>query len=171
MKGPFNTGGDNLDSNIYINAVKRNNKRIYLIAFSYLKNQRDAEDVLQDVFLKLWNRKKEFKNDEHIDKWLTINCISKCKDFFRLPFFNKTITYDDIKDTYSFDCSYKIDVFNSIMSLPQKERIVIHLFYYEDMTINEIAYVLNTNPSTVKTRLRRAKIHLKEDLGDDWINE
>ena len=118
-----------------------------------------------------YSLKKKFGNDEHIDKWLTINCISKCKDFFRLPFFNKTITYDDIKDTYSFDCSYKIDVFNSIMSLPQKERIVIHLFYYEDMTINEIAYVLNTNPSTVKTRLRRAKIHLKEDLGDDWINE
>ena len=171
MKGPFNTGGDKLDSNSYINAVKRNNKRIYLIAFSYLKNQHDAEDVLQDVFLKLWKTKKEFECDEHIDKWLTINCISRCKDYFRLPFFNKTDSLDEIKALYSFDSSEKLDVINSIMSLPQKERIVIHLFYYEGMSINDIADVLKANPSTVKTRLRRAKIHLKEDLGDDWINE
>ena len=57
------------------------------------------------------------------------------------------------------------------MSLPQKERLVIHLFYYEGMSISDIANALKTNTSTVKTRLRRAKIHLKEDLGDDWINE
>ncbi len=160
-----------MDNNSYIDAVKRNNKRIYLIAFSYLKNQHDAEDVLQDVFLKLWKTKKEFECDEHIDKWLTINCISRCKDYFRLSFFNKTDSLDEVKALYSFDSNEKLDVINSIMSLPQKERIVIHLFYYEGMSINDIADVLKTNPSTVKTRLRRAKIHLKEDLGDDWINE
>lgn len=160
-----------MDNNSYINAVKRNNKRIYLIAFSYLKNRHDAEDVLQDVFLKLWKSKKEFENDEHIDKWLTINCISRCKDYFRLPFFNNTESYEDIKNVYSFESNDKIDVVNSIMSLPTKERLVIHLFYYEGMSINEIAEVIKTNPSTVKTRLRRAKIHLKEELGDDWINE
>lgn len=160
-----------MDNNNYINAVKRNNKRIYLIAFSYLKNQHDAEDVLQDVFLKLWKTNKIFDSDEHIDKWLTINCISRCKDYFRFPFFNKTASLEEVKEMYSFDSSKKIDVFNSIMSLPQKERLVIHLFYYEDMSVNDIADVLKTNPSTVKTRLRRARIRLKEDLGDDWINE
>lgn len=160
-----------MDNNSYINAVKRNNKRIYLIAFSYLKNQHDAEDVLQDVFLKLWKTKKEFESDEHIDKWLTINCISRCKDYFRIPFFNKTDSLDEVKALYSFDSSEKLDVFNSIMSLPQKERLVIHLFYYEGMAINDIADALKSKPSTVKTRLRRAKIHLKENLGDDWINE
>lgn len=155
----------------YINAVKRNNKRIYLIAFSYLKNQYDAEDILQDVFLKLWKTDKSFESDEHIDKWLTINCISKCKDFFRLPFINRTTPLDQAKELYEFDSSKKIDIFNSIMSLPQKERIVVHLFYYEDMTIEEIAKILKSNPSTIKTRLRRARNHLKEKLGDDWINE
>lgn len=160
-----------MNNNEYINAVKRNSKRIYLIAFSYLKNQHDAEDVLQDVFLKLWKSKKEFDSDDHIDKWLTINCISRCRDFFRLPFFNKEISYEDISDECSFDCSKQVDVFNSIMSLPQKERLIIHLFYYEDMSINDIAQLLKIKASTVKTRLRRARIHLKEDLGDDWTDE
>lgn len=69
----------------YIYAVKRNSNRIYLIALSYLQNHHDAEDVMQDVFLKLWKTNKVFKDDEHMDKWLTITCVHKCKDHFKSP--------------------------------------------------------------------------------------
>ncbi len=155
----------------YIRAVRRNYKRIYLISLSYLNNHYDSEDVMQSVFLKLWKTDKVFTNDEHMDKWLTITCVNKCKDHFRLHFVKNTVSLDEVKEFYTFDSTEKIDIFNSIMSLPQKERIVVHLFYYEDMSIEEISKLLNSNPSTVKTRLRRAKMRLKTILGDDWIDE
>lgn len=151
--------------------LQRNYKRIYLLALSYLNNHYDAEDIMQAVFLKLWNTDKIFVDDEHIDKWLTITCVHKCKDHFRLHFVRNTVELDEVNDIYTFDSAEKLDVFNSIMSLPQKERVVVHLFYYEDMTIDDIADIIGSNPSTVKTRLRRARAHLKSILGDDWIDE
>lgn len=155
----------------YEKAVQRNYRRIYLLTLSYLKNHYDAEDIMQNVFLKLWKTDKKFNSDEHVDKWLTITCIHKCKDYFKLHFVKSTVSLDEAKEFYTFDSTRKIDIFNSIMSLPQKERIVVHLFYYEDMAIDEIADLISTNSSTVKTRLRRARIRLKNLLGDDWIDE
>lgn len=171
MKGLSTTGGDELKKDDYIRAVKRNNQRIYLIALSYLNNHYDAEDVMQSVFLKLWKTDKVFNGDEHIDKWLTITCVNKCKDHLRLHFVKNSVSLEEVKEFYTFDSTEKIDIFNSIMSLPQKERIVLHLFYFEDMQIDEIASLIKSNSSTVKTRLRRARARLKTILGDDWIDE
>ncbi|MBQ9227692.1 MAG: sigma-70 family RNA polymerase sigma factor [Eubacterium sp.] len=155
----------------YIKAVKRNSNRLYLIALSYLQNHYDAEDVMQEVLLKLWKTKKAFNDEEHIDKWLTISCIHKCKDRFKSPFAKKTVPVDEINELYTFDSIKSLDIFNAVMSLPKNERLAVHLFYYEDMPINEIATMLKCKPSAVKTRLHRARKHLKEILGDDWINE
>lgn len=155
----------------YILAVKRNSNRLYLIALSYLQNHYDAEDVMQETFLKLWKTKKVFSDIEHIDKWLTVTCVHKCKDHFRLSFVKKDVALDKADELYTFDTIQSIDVFNAVSSLPSKERLVVHLFYFEDMSVGEIAKVTNTNESTVKTRLRRARIHLKTVLGDEWINE
>lgn len=154
----------------YIYAVKRNSNRLYLIALSYFQNHHDAEDVMQDTLLKLWKTNKTFNDDEHMDKWLTITCVHKCKDHFKSPFVKNNVALDEAKDLYTFDTVKNFDVFNAIMSLPQKERLVVHLFYYEDMQINEISQIIKCKPSAVKTRLHRARTHLKEILGDDWIN-
>lgn len=155
----------------YILAVKRNSNRLYLIALSYLQNHYDAEDVMQETFLKLWKTKKVFSDIEHIDKWLTVTCVHKCKDHFRLSFVKKDVALDKADELYTFDTIQSIDVFNAVSSLPSKERLVVHLFYFEDMSVGEIAKVTNMNESTVKTRLRRARIRLKTVLGDEWINE
>lgn len=155
----------------YIYAVKRNSNRLFLIALSYLQNYHDAEDVMQDVLLKLWKTNKVFRDEEHMDKWLTITCVHKCKDHFKLSFVKNSVALDEAKKLYTFDTPENFDVFNAMMSLPQKERLVVHLFYYEDMQINEIAEIIKCKPSAVKTRLHRARMHLKSILGDDWINE
>ena len=155
----------------YIKAVKRNSNRLYLIALSYLQNHYDAEDAMQDTLLKLWKTNKVFSNDEHMDKWLTITCIHKCKDRFKSPFVKNTVSLDEAKELYTFDSIKSLDVFNAVMSLPKKERLAVHLFYYEDMSVNEISEILKCKPSAIKTRLCRARNQLKEILGDDWINE
>lgn len=154
----------------YILAVKRNHKRLFAIALSYTKNHEDAEDLLQNTFLKLWKYDKAFQNDEHIDKWLTRVCINECKNYIKLPF-RKNTTLEEVKELYTFDNPRNFDVFNALMSLPRKEHTVIVLFYYEDLSTKEIAELLKTNESTVKTRLRRARVKLKEILGEDWANE
>lgn len=155
----------------YIKAVKRNSNRLYLIAFSYLQNHHDAEDVMQDTLLKLWKTNKAFLDDEHMDKWLTVTCVHKCKDHFKSPFVKSNVALEEAKELYTFDTIKNYDVFNAIMSLSQKERLVVHLFYYEDMQVNEIARIIKSKPSAVKTRLHRTRTHLKSILGDDWINE
>lgn len=154
----------------FISAVKRNNQRLYIIALSFTKSHDDAEDILQNVFLKLWKYDGEFENETHMDKWLTRVCINESKNFIKLPFrAHKSLEY--AKEIYIFDEPKDYDVFNAVMSLPKKERTVIHLFYYEDMTISDMAKMLEIKESAVKTRLHRARKRLKEILGDEWVNE
>lgn len=171
MKGPFKPGGDNLTEEIFVSAVKRNKQRLFLIALSFTQSPMDAEDILQDVFLKLWKSKQEFDNSKHMDKWLTVVCVNECKNILKSILRKKINPITSEDSLYSFDTESDHDLFKAVMLLPQKERTVIHLFYYEDLPVKEIATLLNISESAVKTRLNRARQHLKESLGDDWINE
>lgn len=155
----------------FIGCVKRNNQRLFLIALSFTQNHSDAEDILQNVFLKLWKYEKTFESDTHIDKWLTLVCVNESKNYIKSPFRKRNVSLDEINEAYTFKEDDSYDLFNAVMSLPKKERIVIHLFYYEDMTIKDISSVLKVKESSVKTRLHRARKKLKEILGDEWINE
>lgn len=153
------------------NAVKRNSQRLYRIAFMFTKNHYDAEDIVQNAFIKLFNQKKNFETDEHIDRWLTVVCVNESKNVLKSFFRKNTVSFDETNDVYTFDSSKNQDLFRALMSLPKKERAVVHLFYYEDLSIKEIASILKISESSVGTRLHRARKHLKDFLGDDWINE
>ena len=155
----------------YISAVKRNSQRLYMLALSFTKNHSDAEDIMQNVFLKLLKHNKPFNNEEHLDKWLTVVCVNESKNYIKSPFRKNTVLLDEAKDLYTFDTVDEYDIFKSVMSLPKKERTVIHLFYYEDLPVKEIAKMLKINESAVKTRLNRGRNHLKEMLGDELIYE
>ncbi len=61
----------------FVCAVERNHKRLFIIALSYTKNHQDAEDILQNFFLKLWKHNREFTEENHMDKWLTRVCINE----------------------------------------------------------------------------------------------
>lgn len=160
-----------MDSNDFERVFKRNNKRLFLIALSFTANQYDAEDILQNSFMKLLKTKTEFENDEHIDKWLTSVTVNESKNLLKSAFRKKSADFEDYITTYSFESEKSEDLFNAVMSLPKKLRTVIHLFYYEDMPIKEIADMLNIKQSAVKTRLCRAREQLKIQLGDDWNDE
>ncbi len=160
-----------MDSNDFERVFKRNNKRLFLIALSFTANQYDAEDILQNSFMKLLKAKTEFEDDEHIDKWLTSVTVNESKNLLKSAFRKKSADFEDYVATCSFESDKSEDLFNAVMSLPKKLRTVIHLFYYEDMTIKEIADMLNIKQSAVKTRLCRAREQLKIKLGDDWNDE
>lgn len=154
----------------FIHAVKRNSQRLFVIAFSYLKNKHDAEDALQNAFLKLWKSKIEFNDDLGIDKWLTTVLVNDCKNFFNLSFRqNKSI--EEVYDVSTFDKYFNVDLYNAVMSLNKKERLCVILFYYDDLTISDISKVTGIKESTVKSLLKRSRNKLKLKLGDEWIYE
>lgn len=154
----------------FSDAVKRNSQRLFVIAFSYMKNKDDAQDILQNTFLKLWKENKSFDSNEHMDKWLTKVCINDCKNNINL-FFRKHVPIDEMYDISTFDNHFNPDLFNAVSSLKNKERICIILFYYNDMPTRDISQVLGIKESTIKSILRRSREKLKQKLGDEWIYE
>lgn len=160
-----------MEQSEFNNAVKRNSQRLYRIAFMFTKNHYDAEDIVQNVFIKLFRQQKTFETDDHIDRWLTVVCVNESKNVIKSFFRRNTVSFDEADGIYTFDSSENQDLFKALMSLPTKERAAVHLFYYEDFSIKEIASILKTSEASVGTRLYRARKHLKNFLGDDWINE
>lgn len=155
----------------FVSVVRENNQRLFLIALSYTKNREDSEDILQNVFMKLWNRNNHFEDRLHLNKWLTVVCVNECKNYLKSPFKKRHTELTDLAAAFYFDNVQKLDVFNAVMSLSQKERTVVHLFYYEDLSIKEISKILKISEGLVKTRLSRARKNLKKTLGDEWVNE
>lgn len=157
----------------FTDAVKNCNQRLFLIALSFTGNSADAEDILQNVFIKLWKYDKGFENDEHMEKWLTAVTVNESKNFVKSAFFKHSVPIDEknIGDYYSFENTEDYDLFSAVMSLPKKLRTVIHLFYYEDLSVKEISAILKISQSACKTRLNRGRAQLKNFLGDEWRNE
>ncbi|MCC8160879.1 MAG: sigma-70 family RNA polymerase sigma factor [Oscillospiraceae bacterium] len=140
---------------------------VYRLALSQTRNVSIAEDVTQDVFLRFLQN-DGFETDEHIKAWLirvTINCS---RSVFKTAWFRKTIP---LEEEIAFDTPEKSDVYFAVQSLPSHYRAVIHLFYYEDMSVKEIADCLEISEPTVKTRLHRARKQLKTKLkgGYDFV--
>ena len=160
-----------LTNDEFIFAVEMNSQRLFLISLSFVKSRSDAEDILQDVFLKLWKYDKEFESREHIDKWLTRVTVNHSKNYIKAPFRRLIDPLEEAQAKFAIGTGGGAELVSAVMSLPKKQSAVIHLFYYEDMSVKEIAELLNIKESAVKTRLCRARAKLKEILGDDWYDE
>lgn len=132
----------------------------------YKKSGRCWRYTAKCIF-KTFQLQKEFESDEHIAKWLTKVCINESKDLLRLHFRKRSVPLEEAINLSCIDNTQDIDLIKAVMSLPKNQRAVIHLFYFEDLQINEIAKLLGVKESTVKARLSRARQKLKAKLGDD----
>ena len=145
---------------------------VYRLALSQLKNKTDAEDIFQEVFIKYIKSDKNFESGEHIKAWLirvTVNC---CKKLRKTAWFRHTVPLDECSDKIASDGEYeKSEIYYAVLELPQKYRMVIHLFYYEDMQVAEISSVLNMKQSTIVSQLRRAREILKQKLKGEYDYE
>lgn len=136
---------------------------VYRLALSRTKSPEYAEDITQDVFVKLMQTSKKFESDEHIKAWLitvTINCT---KDLFLSSWFRKT---EGLDENISAEETEKSDLYYALMKLPQKYRTVIHLHYYEGYRVNEIARITKATEGTVKSQLHRGREMLKNILDE-----
>ena len=131
------------------------------LAFTYLKNTYDAEDVVQDVFLKLFEKNPKFDNKEHAKFWLIRVTINKCKNILKSSWFKKTTALDE---NLSYIPKEEIGIIDEVLKLPPKYKAVIHLYYYEDYSIEQIAKILSRKPSTIGTQLERGRALLKKSI-------
>lgn len=150
-------------NDVITQALNKYSDMVRRICFMYLRNQADVEDVFQEVFLTLLQRKEPFENDEHEKAWLCRITINKCKDLCKSFFRVKTCSLDDVE--LPFEDKIESDVMRAVLSLPPKFKDVVYLFYYESYTVPEIAMLLRKNENTIYSNLHRARELLKVKLG------
>lgn len=139
---------------------------IYRVAYSWMRNQYDANDVTQIVLLKLYKTTKLFESDDHIKNWLIKVTVNECKMIFRSPR-NRTEDITDYAKTLDFEEGQYYDLFQAVMKLDRKYRVPLMLFYYDGYSTKEISSMIGISEKTVSTRLFRAKAKLKEYLKED----
>ena len=144
---------------------------LYAAAFNICKNPADAEDAVQDTFLQYHLNKQEYDSEQHIRAWLLRVAINRAKNITHSFWRRNRQSLEDYMETAVFETPDLSDGFRAVMELPEKYRIVIHLFYYEDYSVNEIAEVLKLSVSNVKVRLSRGRKLLKEALKEDWDDD
>ena len=147
-------------------AFEKYSDMVYRLAVARVKNKHDADDILQEVFLRFIKCKDKVENEEHLKALLirfTINCS---KSLITSSWFKRTEPLSEslsVRDEYS-------DTLDAVLRLPQKYRTVIHLHYYMGYSVEEIAKIIKSKPSTVKSQLHRARQKLKIDLKGDEVN-
>lgn len=143
------------------NIIEKYSNMVYRLAIARTKNKEDAEDVFQDVFLKLSKKLPEFQSETHEKAWLIRVTINLTNNLFQSAHYKRTVP---LEEDLKFEDEQMSNVYFQVLNLPMKYRTIIHLFYYEAFSIKEIASILHTNENTVKTRLSRAREQLKHKL-------
>ncbi len=160
-----------MDSRGYEQIVRKNIDIIYRIAISYTKTPADADDIVQQTFMKLFTKKVMFTDEEHIKRWLIRVCVNECNSLFS-SFWRKNVdSIETISKEPVFTMKENSEVYEAIKQLPPKCGIVIYLFYYEDYSSKEIAEILHIKEATVRTRLARARKLLRTQLKEAWEYE
>lgn len=141
---------------------------VYRLAFAYCKNTSDAEDIMQEVFMKRFTDKAVFSDDAKEKSWLLKVTANKCKDMFRSLRYKYSLTSVPLEEAgLIYETPEESAVYHAVMELPPKYRLVIHLYYYEGYQIKEISRIAGINESAVQTQLYRARKLLKRSLGKE----
>lgn len=143
--------------------LHRHGERIYRLAFARCGNHSDAEDLFQEVFLRLVRSNPSFDSEEHCKAWMLRVTTQCARSFWRRAFRKREVPYavnlEQQADTQELVSDEPLQ--DAIRHLPETDRMLIHLFYYEGMSGAEIANALAMRPSAVRTRLMRARQKLR----------
>ena len=145
--------------------------RLFAAAFQVCGNAADAEDAAQEALLRYHLSDKEFENQEHIRAWLLRVAINWAKNISRSFWRRNTVPLEEYMETLEFDSGESREIFREVMNLPEKYRLVIHLYYYEDYSVAQIGKILGLTESNVKVRLSRGRQLLKKALQEVWDDE
>lgn len=140
--------------------------RLYRTALATLGNVEEAEDIIQETFIKLYERMEPFENKDHEKAWLLRVTINLCKNKLRSSWWRKRVP---LLETIPAKEEKELYLMENVLSLPAKYRSVIHLYYYEGYSTKEIAIITNQKESTVRSLMLRARQKLKAILEEENI--
>ena len=139
-------------------------KSLFVAAFNICGNADDANDMVQETFIQYHVFGKDFNDEEHIKSWLLRVVINKSKNLTRSFWRRNKVSIEEIGDNVVFESGENERLFEEVMKLPEKYRIIIHLFYYEDYSAAQIAQILEMSQAAVKMRLSRGRNMLRDVL-------
>lgn len=148
-------------------AFQKYGDRVFSAAFSICRNQEDADDVVQDTFLRYHIKNLQYMDENHLKAWLLRVAINRAKDITAAFWRRNRVSWEAYMEELEFTQPEDRSLFRAVMALPEKYRLVLHLYYYEECSIREIASLLHTGEGTIKSRLSRGRTLLKTMLTED----
>ena len=139
-------------------------RMLFRTAYLYVGNSADAEDILQEVFMKYLSGKYRFKDAEHEKAWFIRVTINGCKDILKSFFRTKTVSLEEALSLTEPIAQDHRDVLEQVLALPQKYKEVVFLHYYDGYSAPEIGRILRKNTNTVYTLLNRSREMLRTEL-------
>ena len=157
-----------LTQEVLIEHIKENQEKLYRIAYTYTKNQETALDVVQEAITKSLENINKLRNEEYVKTWFyrilineAIKATKSDKNFIEY----ESATNELFSASYENDLVENIDIYTIIQKLNQKLKTVIILRFFENLKIEEIAYITKTNSNTVKSRLYKGMEEIKKEIG------
>ncbi len=144
-------------------------QRVYRFAYARLGNRADAEDVTQETFLRLCRAAPDFPDEARARAWLFQVAANCAADLHRAPWRHREVSVERLPEGEEA-APEPGGVLELVLSLPAKYRSVIHLYYYEDASVAQIAQVLGLSESAVKSRLHRGRKLLEARLREEEAN-
>lgn len=143
---------------------------LFRVAYTELLSKEDAEDTISDVFYKLIKKAPKFLDAEHEKAWMIRVTINQCHDLQRK---RAVRSYTPIEEVVNLPSAEKTEYFvlEEVLQLPEKYKIVLILFYFEELKIEEIASILKISKAAVKMRLARGRESLKDRMKGDMAND
>ncbi len=143
--------------------VDRYADMILRISYSYLKQTCDTEDICQTVFLKYLTANVRFASSEHEKAWIIRTTVNACKDHVKASFFRRTVPLEDASHLAAPQVPDS-EILDALKTLPEKYRVPIYLYYYEDYTSREIGEILGKSESSISQCLSRGRKMLRRYL-------
>lgn len=151
--------------------IERYMNMVFCIALTHTRNQADAEDVFQEVFLVYHRKNPAFNEEEHRKAWLIRTTVNCSKQITGSTYRKKTVPMEEACGIFSFDTEEQNLVYDALCELPLIYRMALHLFYFENLTVKEIGKAVRAAPGTVKMRLSRGRALMREKLKGDYFYE
>lgn len=155
-----------MDNIIFCQKLEKYKNTVFRAAYSYCGNKSDAEDISQEVFLKFYTLDRVFQSENEEKAWLIRVTVNKCKDIFKSSWYKTKTSLEECREVYSMNESQS-ELIDVLMSIPEKYRIVIHLYYYEQYSLKEISEITSRKESTVQTHLQRGRKLIEKKLKEE----
>ena len=152
-------------------AFRKYADRVFAAAYSVCRDRTDADDVVQDVFLRYHSPARDYRDDDHLRAWLLRAAINRSRDLRRAFWRRNRVAWTEDLAALAFPEPEDSLLFEAVMALPEKYRLALHLFYYEAYDLREIAQLLDCREGTVKSWLSRGRARLRNQRTEGWDDD